>query len=269
MRNRILVTLVVTTSFLSAMALPTDAAAQVMLSPRGVNPDAYLPPSSSMPEYIDCGVGDITACYLVQFGDCADDRPRVAIPACTRALAQQDNRRRQTDIRFERAVRYALRANAHAALGNTDNALADYDRAVRADQSIFWIHSERGDAYFSAGDYAEALVSYNVALAMKPDVASALSNRALILAAAPDDELLNAEQALEDAQSARQIDRGQPAYADSLAIALAANGEFERAATEATRAIDLLPTGNDDTLQRYQERLALFQAGNSYRIPGE
>jgi Flp pilus assembly protein TadD len=104
---------------------------------------------------------------------------------------------------------------------------------------------------------------------MKPDVASALSNRALILAAAPDDELLNAEQALQDAQSARQIDRGQPAYADSLAIALAANGEFERAAAEATRAIDLLPAGNDDTLQRYQERLTLFQAGNSYRIPGE
>ena len=110
-----------------------------------------------------------------------------AIPACTRQLATPENRLFRGDVRYQRAVRYTLRAIAHTKQGNVDRALSDYDRAVRADRSIFWIQTQRGDAYFLAGDYEEALESFDAAVALSPNSASLLVNRALVLAAAPDE----------------------------------------------------------------------------------
>lgn len=186
-----------------------------------------------MPEYRECANGNITGCYLIQFGDCVDDNPRVAIPACTRQLNQQDNRRRLTNVRFERAVLYALRGYARTTQGEHDLAVRDYDRAIKAKRDVFWIHSERGDAQFNVGDYAGALDSYRAALELEPEIAVALSNRALIYAAAPDDALHDVMQALEDAQRAVDLAPEQAPFADSLAIAHAANGDFARAtATE-------------------------------------
>jgi tetratricopeptide (TPR) repeat protein len=218
------------------------------------------------PEYRSCGNGNITACYLIQFGDCADDDPRVAIPACTRALAVQDNRRAGVNARFERAVRYMLRANAYTLQGNLDRALSDYDRAVRSDSGVFWIQMTRGDAYFLSGIYDEALESYNRVIELEPDEAAALSNRSLILAAAPDDELRNAALALEDAQRANQIAPGQPAYIDALAIANAANGYFDLAIAEERRAINRLPEDDQSTHDAYRERLGLFLNNMAYRM---
>ena len=213
-----------------------------------------------------CNVGETDACFAIEFGQCADANPQIAIPACTRQLAQQDNRRTSGNVRFERAIRYMLRANAYTRQGNHDLALSDYDRAVATYSSVFWIHAQRGDAYFLAGNFAEALISYDAALALNPDLASVLNNRALVYAAAPDEGLRNAEQALADAQRANQLFPGQPAYIDALAVAYAANGDFESAVAEAERAIELLPPGNQPILDDYNTRLALYRNGQPFRI---
>jgi len=218
------------------------------------------------PEYRECSNGNITGCYLIQYGDCADDNPRVAIPACTRALSVQDNRRFGVNFRFERAVRYMLRANAYTLQGNLDRALADYDRAIKADSGVFWIQMTRGDAYFLSGIYDEALESYNRVLELEPDEAAALTNRSLVLAAAPDEELRDAAQALADAQRANEIKPGQPAYIDALAVANAANGYFDLAVAEEQRAIDLLLRDDQSTRDAYRERLDLFQNNMAYRM---
>ncbi len=211
-----------------------------------------------------CAVGEYEACFSLQFGRCADANARVAIPACTRQLAAQDNRRISGNIRFERAVRYALRAIAHTRQGNVDRALSDYDRAVRAHGSIFWIQTLRGDAYFLAGDYEEALESFDAAVELNPDMAAVLVNRALVLAAAPDEELRNASQALADAQRANELAPRQPAYIDALACAYAANGDFERAVEEQRRAITWLWPDDQDTIDDYRVRLDLYEQGMPY-----
>jgi len=213
-----------------------------------------------------CGVGNTEACFSLEFGRCADESPRVAIPACTRALAQQDNRRTGGNVRFERAIRYTLRALAHDKQGNVDRALSDYDRAVRAHRGVFWIQVQRGDAYFLVGDYEEALESYDAAVELNPDTASVLNNRALIYGAAPDEELHNAPQALADAQRANALAPRQPAYIDCLAVAYAANGDFDRAVAEEQRAINLLPPGDQGLTDDYRGRLNLFQNGMVFRI---
>jgi tetratricopeptide (TPR) repeat protein len=218
------------------------------------------------PEYRSCGNANIIACYLIQFGDCANDNPRVAIPACTRALAVQDNRRFAVNVRFERAVRYMLRANAYTLQGNLDRALTDYDRAVRADSGVFWIQMPRGDAYFLSGIYDEALESYNRVIELEPDEVAALSSRSLVLAAAPDEDLRDPAQALVDAQRANEIEPGQPAYIDALAVANAANGYFDLAVAEEQRAIDLLLPDDQSTRDGYRERLDLFRAGMVFQM---
>ena len=213
-----------------------------------------------------CNLGDKDACFAIEFGECADRNPRLAIPACTRQLVVQDNRRTGGNVRFERAIRYVLRANAHLNLGNMDLALADYDRAVVTNGSVFWIHAQRGDAYFLTGNFEEALVSYDAALALNPDSAAVLNNRALVYAAAPDEEIRNAGQALADAQRANAIAPGQPAYVDALAVAFAANDDFDAAVAEAQRAIDLLPPGNQAVLDDFRSRLDLFENREAFRI---
>jgi tetratricopeptide (TPR) repeat protein len=211
-----------------------------------------------------CGVGEYEACFAVEFGRCADANPRIAIAACTRQLLAQDNRMHPGNIRFNRAIMYALRANALLKQGNVDRALADYDRAVRSERRIFWIHSRRGEAYFSQGGYEEALESFDAAVELNPDSAAVLVNRALVLAAAPDEELRNPAQALADAQRANELAPRQPAYIDALACAHAANGDFESAVEEQRRAITWLRRDDQETIDNYRVRLDLYQQGMPY-----
>lgn len=255
-------------AFIVSLFVSGSAIAQVHMGLRNHNFD---PAGQDVADERDvrhqrCNSGDQDACFAIEFGNCADANPRVAIPACTRQLAEQDNRRTGGNVRFERAIRYLLRANAHSKMGDLGSALSDYDLAVTTDASVFWIHAQRGDAYFLAGNFAEALVSYDAALALNPDLPSVLNNRALVYAAAPDDELRNAAQALADAQRANEISPGQPAYIDGLAVAHAANGDFESAVAAAERAIELLPPGNQAILDDYNTRLALYRNGQTFRI---
>ncbi len=216
-----------------------------------------------------CANGNYEACFALEFGRCADANPRVAIPACSRQLNAQDNRVFPGNVRYQRAIRYALRANAYAKQGNTDRALSDYDRAVIADRNIFWIHSRRGEAYFFAGDYEEALESFDAAIELSPNSAAVLVNRALVFAASPDEELRNAPQALADAQRANQLAPRQPAYVDALACAYAANGDFDRAVAEQQRAIRLLAGSDEATVDEYRSRLDLYQQGMPFVMTPE
>ena len=259
-------------AFLALLLVSTSAFAQG--SPGTGSSNRFYTGEPGMPDTADerdvrhtsCNVGDSDACFAIEFGLCADRNPVVAIPACTRQLAQQEDRRVIGNARFERAIRYMLRANAHLRQGNQDLALLDYDRAVAASGGVFWIHVQRGDAYFMARNFAEALVSYDAALDLNPDSAAALNNRALIRAAAPEEGLRNAQQALADARRANELMPGQPAYIDALAVAYAANGDFENAVAEAERAIELLPPGNQAVLDDFNSRLALYRDGQPFRI---
>ncbi len=168
-------------TLLTVLCLSTSAFAQ---TEGGLAPGAVRMPSLGVPmqdrnddhQFGDgtinaCELGDYVACFSLEYGRCANADPSIAIRACTRQLAVQDNRKRPGQLRYDRAVRYALRAMAHAKQGDVDRELSDYDRAVRANRSIFWIHAKRADAYFLVGDYEEALESFDAAAALSPDLA--------------------------------------------------------------------------------------------------
>ena len=85
---------------------------------------------------LECERGVKEACWIARFGRCAHENPRIAIPACTRMILNRDRSGAATPnssfMLVERAQQYSLRATARAKLGNIDEALADYDRAIRA-----------------------------------------------------------------------------------------------------------------------------------------
>ena len=90
---------------------------------------------------------------------------------------------------------------------------------------------------------------------------------ALVLAAAPEEGLRDAPQALADAQKANQLVPRQPAYIDALACAFAANGDFEKAVEEEQRAITFLPKDDQATIDDYRARLALYREGTAFLMP--
>jgi tetratricopeptide (TPR) repeat protein len=197
---------------------------------------------------------------------CAHDDPGISIPSCTKLLNGP------LYPRSDRLDVLTLRARSYVSLGDFDRALADYEQAIVVDGGAFWIHANRGYVYFLAGDYKDALLSYDAAVALNPDDAALLVNRALLLAAAPVEDLRDSLQSLADAQRANELEPEQPAYIDALAVAFASNGEFDRAALEQQRAIGLLPPDNQTLIDDYRSRLHLYQQRMPFVIapdPGE
>ena len=218
---------------------------------------------------LECARGVKEACWIARFGRCANENPRIAIPACTRQLLNRNSvwttRPDASFAQIERAQQYSLRATAHAKLGDIVEALADYDRAIRTHGELYWIHTLRGSALYAIGDDREALASFNEAVSLAPNNALLLNARGRLLATALDENVRNGPQAIADAQRASELEPGQPAYVAVLAAAYAENGEFENAAETQQRAIDLLEPGDQGAIGTYLSRLELYQQGIPFR----
>ncbi|MGY9107628.1 MAG: hypothetical protein ACKVG0_14105, partial [Alphaproteobacteria bacterium] len=92
-------------------------------------------------------------------------------------MASQDSRNIPSNTRRTRALRYAARGLAYAKQGNINRTLADFDRAIRAQDNFYWIHAFQGSALFAIGEEQEALVSINEAINLSPDNAEILNAR--------------------------------------------------------------------------------------------
>jgi tetratricopeptide (TPR) repeat protein len=216
-----------------------------------------------------CQRGDVDGgCFFYELGQCADPNPRIAIPACSRQLAAQDSRAIPSNTRRDRALRYAARGLAYAKQGNIARTLADFDRAIKAQDNFYWIHAFQGSALFAIGEEQEALVSINEAINLSPDNAEILNARSRLLSTALDENIRNGPLAIADAQRAMALTPGQPAYIAALATAYAENGEFENAVTTQQQAIDLFDPADpayQGVIDAYRSRLDLYQEGMPFR----
>ena len=129
--------------------------------------------------------------------DCAkwEENPDLAIQACTTlirrsprdALAfmnrgnayskKEDDARAHEDYSevIKLKPRYAWAAKAYQTLGRDkwldgeyDDAIADYNEAIRLDPSNADAHRGRGNAYYSKGEYDRAISDYNEAIRLNP-----------------------------------------------------------------------------------------------------
>ncbi len=128
------------------------------------------------------------------------------------------------------------RANELMALGHLEEALASYDKALAIKPDNATALNNRGSALMNLERAEEALASYDKALATKPDYAVALNNRCAALM-----ELKRPEEALASSDGALAV---KPNYAEALnnrSHVLMALGRHEEALASIDKALAIKP----------------------------
>jgi tetratricopeptide (TPR) repeat protein/serine/threonine protein kinase len=77
----------------------------------------------------------------------------------------------------EDAEVYKSRGDVYNALGMKDQAIADYDQAIRLDPEDAAAYSKRGNVYYSKKDYDRAIADHDQAIRLDPEYAAAYSKR--------------------------------------------------------------------------------------------
>ncbi len=107
----------------------------------------------------------------------------------------------------QKALLYFERGNLNSALECYEEALADYDEAIRLEPRGAGAHINRGNTLCDLGRHEKALAAYNKAIALDPENADAYNNRGNVLR-----DLDCHKKALEDYDTAIALD---PEYAEA------------------------------------------------------
>jgi len=136
---------------------------------------------------------------------------------------------------------------------NPDNLAAHYRLAAA--------HHELGATLQKAGRAAEALQHYRRSLELKDDSPMTLTRAAWLLATTVDDNVRSPTDAVTLASRASELTgHGHPAVEDTLAVAYAAAGDFDRAVATAKHALELITDpGHEKAIQEIRRHLELFR----------
>jgi S1-C subfamily serine protease/tetratricopeptide (TPR) repeat protein len=81
---------------------------------------------------------------------------------------------------YPQAYTYINRGNARSDLGNKQDAIADYDRAIALNPKLAEAYLNRGNAKSDLGNKQGAIIDYDLAIAIKYKYANAYLNRGII-----------------------------------------------------------------------------------------
>ena len=158
---------------------------------------------------------------------------------------------------------------ANARMGQTETALACYDRALAIRPDFAEVHNNRGNVLSRLGQHDEAIASFRRALQIKPEYAEAHNNLGVTL--------YDAGRVDEAAASYRKALEVKPAYAEAqnnLGNALADLGQSEAALASFNTALQLDPRNSQaynnmgDTLRflgRFSEAISCFEKVIQFR----
>lgn len=82
-------------------------------------------------------------------------------------------------ITFMRGVSYYNRGTAHMADGQYDQAILCFDKAIAIEPKFAEAYCNRGTAYYEKGEYDRAIMDFNKAIEINPEFADAHYNRAI------------------------------------------------------------------------------------------
>ena len=174
-------------------------------------------------------------------------------------------------LQYERALAlrpgYAVAHNnlgtALLQLGRVQPALASFREAARVDPQLGEAHLNVGLLSRAMGDFPEAVSRFRRALELNSNWVTALSSLASVLAAAPEPSVRNPAEAVTLADRAVALTlRRDATVLDVLAVASAADGDFDRAVSIADEALALKPPAAvADIIRAHQE---LFRARRPY-----
>ena len=167
------------------------------------------------------------------------------------------------------------RADVHQSLGQAlmgkgrlTDALLHFESAARLDPGLADAHYYLGLClYFARGDAVTALAQWREALRLAPDSLGALSRTARVLSVSPDAALRNGAEAVELARRAAGLSKeNDPMILDTLAAALAEQGDYAEAVATARRALDLATRQHNSPLaEQLREAIETYEARHPWR----
>ena len=132
-----------------------------------------------------------------------------------------------------RAAAYYNRGNAHSARGDHEQALADYDEAIKLDPKNASAYNNRGSVRSDKGDVDGALSDFNTAIKNSARYASAYFNRGNVYAAQGD------QRALKDYDAALKFNRRNVNAYIARGALLLASGATAKARADMRHALAL------------------------------
>jgi tetratricopeptide (TPR) repeat protein len=198
-----------------------------------------------------------------QFAKAYSNRAALFVVAGNLEPAMQDYAR-AIELDPKLAVAHRGCGRACHLLGDLEEAVRHYDESLRLAPDDAYAVASRADVLTDLGRYAEAAQQYDRAIEIDPNSSQAHSGSAWLLATCPDDDVRNAELAIDRAERAIELTgREDAATFDTLAAAHANAGDFAAAARTARQAVQLAAA---EEREAFQERLLTYQREKPFRI---
>jgi protein O-mannosyl-transferase len=183
--------------------------------------------------------------------------------------------------KLDEAIKYlteALRikpdfAEAHTNLGFALSCQGKYNEAavhlaeaLRLDPNFALAHYYMGQVLAQMGKIDDAITHFEEALRLDPNRIEPMNNLAWFLAASKKTAVRNPDRAVKLAQRACELTNyNKPELLDTLAVAYAAAGNFDKAVETAEKALELCQSPKQKTLkEEIKNRLVLYKAGKPY-----
>jgi len=147
--------------------------------------------------------------------------------------------------------------------GRTDEAIAQWQKAVATQLNDAGFHTILGDAFLKRGLQKDATAEYEHAVRISPHDPKSRNNLAWLLATSSDTSIRDGNQAIEIAEKAVQLSGGKdPNYLRTLAAACAEAGQFSEAIKVAQQGQEIATSqGNLQLANVLQGDIVLYQIG--------
>jgi arylsulfatase A-like enzyme/Tfp pilus assembly protein PilF len=158
-------------------------------------------------------------------------------------------------------------------MGRPEEAIGYFNKAIQLEPDLKdnyahlgLTHARLGTSLQIEGKLQEAVEHLTKALQLKPDLTQILNNLAWIKACNKDASLRDPQKAIELAERACQLTEFKnPDFLDTLSVAYAANGNFDKAIETAKRAEQIfLSNREQQNAVQIQNRLKLYQQNQPY-----
>ena len=158
-------------------------------------------------------------------------------------------------------------ADLYDSLNKTDKAIESYRKSLQIEPKQPIAMSDLAMVLYGQNKIAEAIVLWSESLAIDPNQVYAANSLAWIKATSTDAGFYAPGQALTLARQACELTEYQdPGMLDTLAAALAANGQFDKAVETARQAIQIAKsTGQNERLRGFQNHLNLYKTRKALR----
>ena len=140
------------------------------------------------------------------------------------------------NLKPDYAIAYYNRGCVNTKLGESERAIADYSKAIELKPDLAEAYNNRGYTYKKIGESEKAIADYSKAIELKPDLAEVYNNRGNAY-----DRLGESEKAIADCSKAIEL---KPDYANAYnnrGKIYTGIGESEKAIADYSKAIELKP----------------------------